>query len=162
MSDLFIVIFETPDGAARLNEALAPMREQQRIETQDTVIASRDADGAVHVETPGNVPVAQTVGGSVWGAVLGAAFMLPVAGAIVGAGVGAIVGQLRDPNLDRAFTEEIAQSLRPGGSALCLWVRHVDEPMLRDTIAAFDGTGRIVQSPLAPEDEARLQSALEP
>ncbi|QYX57215.1 DUF1269 domain-containing protein [Roseovarius sp. SCSIO 43702] len=161
MSELLIVIFESPDGAERLDAALKPLRDEQRLETQDIVIAVRDADGELHLSTPANVPVAQTLGGIAWGAVLGAAFMMPVAGAIAGGAVGAVTGQLRDPGLDSAFTEEIGRTLRPGGSALCLWVRDMDEAALREVVESFDGGGRIVQSPLSPEDEARLQEALD-
>jgi len=161
MSELLIVIFDTPDGADRFNAALQDLRKMQRLETQDTVIARRDMDGGVRLDQPANVPVAQTVGGAVWGLVLGAAFMVPVIGAIAGAGVGAAVGQVRDPGLDSAFTAEIAKTLKPGGSGLCLWVRNMDEKALRDAVAEFEEQGEIVQSPLSPKDEARLQEALD-
>ena len=37
----------------------------------------------------------------------------------------------------------------------------MDEKALRDAVAEFEEQGEIVQSPLSPEDEARLQEALD-
>ncbi|MBJ6371862.1 DUF1269 domain-containing protein [Sedimentitalea arenosa] len=161
MSDLFIVTFDRKDGAEALNAALAPLRAEQRLETQDTNIVTRDADGTVHLHHPVPVPLAQAIGGSVWGLVLGAVFLMPLAGAAVGAGVGALVGRDRDPGVDKAFLEQIGDTLRPGGSALCLWVRHVEEGALEAVLRDFGGGGTILRSPVSPELEERLQAMLD-
>ncbi len=160
MSDLLIVTFEDEKAAFAFDEALAGLRRDMRLETQDTRVVTRDADGDVTLRGPVNVPLAQAVGGSVWGLVLGAAFLMPLAGAAVGAATGALMARERDPGLDRAFLEEIAQAMGPGSSALCLWVRKMDNEAFLDTVRGFDRVGKVIQSPLTPEDEARLQKLL--
>jgi uncharacterized membrane protein len=156
---MLIVAFDGPDDAFALNAALADMRREMAIETQDTEIVTRSEDGEVHLHNTINVPLAQTLGGAVWGLVLGAAFLLPVAGLAVGAATGALVGRGRDPGVDSGFLEELGDKLPRGGSALCLLVRKVDAEGLLRRIKAFPIQGTVLQSPLDRETEARLRAA---
>ncbi len=73
----------------------------------------------------------------------------------------ALVGRDRDPGVDKAFLEQIGDTLRPGGSALCLWVRHVEEGALEAVLRDFGGGGTILRSPVSPELEERLQAMLD-
>ena len=161
MSDLLIIAFETSDGAFELDAHLRGLRRLQKLETQDTKVATRDEIGAVELHGSANVPAMQVVGGTIWGLVLGAAFLVPVAGAMAGAATGAIVGQARDPGVDSGFLKEIAEKLPKGGSALCLLVRDMDTDALLEEIAAFPETGHLIQSPLDGEEEDRLRGLIE-
>jgi len=158
MSDLLIIAFDDEKAAFALHDHLGPLRAQQRLETQDTTIVTREADGTPKLHQPQNVPVAQTVGGTIWGLVLGAAFMVPVAGAAVGAATGALVGRYRDPGVDSAFLKRVAKTLPPGGSALCLLVRDFERDVVIDAIASFPQRGTLIQSPLDEEEERRLRA----
>ncbi len=161
MSDLLIIAFDDDTSAFALHDHLGPLRAQQRLETQDTNIVTRDANGAPSLHQPQNVPVAQTVGGTIWGLILGAAFMVPVAGAAVGAATGALMGRYRDPGVDSGFLNRIAESLPAGGSALCLLVRDWDRDAVIEAIGRFPQRGTLIQSPLDDEDEAHLRALLE-
>ncbi|WP_297771250.1 DUF1269 domain-containing protein [uncultured Roseovarius sp.] len=161
MTDLLIIAFETSDGAFNLDAHLRGLRRLQRLETQDIKVATRDEDGAVQLHGPANVPAMQMVGGTIWGLVLGAAFLVPVAGAVAGAATGAVVGQFRDPGVDSAFLQEIAENLPKGGSALCLLVRDMDTDALFKEISAFSEEGHLIQSPLDGEQEDRLRELLQ-
>lgn len=161
MSELLIVAFDGPDDARALNAALEGMRRDMRIETQDTKIITRDADGTVHLHGTINVPLAQTIGGAVWGLGLGAVFLMPLVGLAAGAVTGAAVGKRRDPGVGSGFLKTLGENLPRGGSALCLWVRDVDSDRLLREIAAFPIPGTVLQSPLPAEADARLRMATE-
>ena len=157
MSDLLIIAFDDDTSAFALHDHLGPLRAEQRLETQDTTIVTRDGDGTPRLHQPQNVPVAQTVGGTIWGLVLGAAFMVPIAGAAVGAATGALLGRYRDPGVDSDFLDRIAGNLPPGGSALCLLVRDLERDAVIEAIGSFPTRGTLIQSPLDGESEARLR-----
>lgn len=161
MSKLLIVAFDNAEGAADLNAALEELRKTRKLETRDVNIVTRDSEGELHLRYPVNIPLMQTLGGGVWGLVLGAVFLLPLAGAAIGAGVGALIGHQRGAGLDASFTSKIGDALKPGGSALCLWVDEVNEPALMRVIDQFDQPGTVVVSPLPPEMEARMQRLLD-
>ena len=158
MSDLLIIAFDDDNAAFALHDHLGPLRAEQRLETQDTTIVTRDADGAPKLHQPQNVPVAQTIGGTIWGLVLGAAFMVPIAGAAVGAATGALIGRYREPGVDKGFLNRIAESLPSGGSALCLLVRDLEREAVMDAIGTFPQSGTLIQSPLNDEAEAQLRA----
>jgi uncharacterized membrane protein len=157
MSDLLIIAFDDENAAFELHDHLGGLRAQQRLVTQDITIVTRDSDGTPTMHRPLNVPVAQTVGGTIWGLVLGAAFMVPIAGAAVGAATGALLGRNRDPGVDSDFLKSIAENLPHGGSALCLLVRDLDKEAVMDAIAEFPRRGTLIQSPLGEEEEAHLR-----
>jgi len=157
MSDLLIIAFDDKDASFALHDHLLGLRAQQRLETQDTTVVTRDKDGTPTMHRPLNVPMAQTVGGTIWGLVLGAAFMVPIAGAAVGAAAGAFVGRNRDPGVDSEFLNSITENLPHGGSALCLLVRDMDRYAVMQAIADFPQRGTLIQSPLDKEEEARLR-----
>lgn len=161
MSELLIIAFDDPSAAFELEKHLGTLRAGNWLETQETTILTRDADGAVQVRRPVNLPLAQAAGGSFWGLVLGAAFAVPVVGAVAGAAAGAVVGRGREPGLSSAFLEETAESLHPGGSALCLLVRDMDAAAVETALDEFPKTGRLVRSPLSDEAEAALRARVE-
>ena len=161
MSELLIIAFDDEQSAVDLAERLQPLREDMRLETQDTALLTRDAEGEVHLKSSGNVPLAQTAGGTVWGLLIGAAFAMPIAGALAGAATGAYVGRDRDPGVDSGFLKELGTTLKPRSSALCLLVRRVDRAALDEVLEAFPKRGRLLQSPFTGVDEAGLRSEVE-
>lgn len=161
MSELLIIAFDDETSAFDLAEHLRPLRDDMWLETQDTTILTRDAEGEVHLNNAANVPLAQTAGGTAWGLLLGAAFAMPIAGALAGAATGAVVGRGRDPGVDSGFLTELGETLKPGSSALCLLVRHVDRAALDKALAAFPTRGRLLQSPYTADEEAGLRAEVE-
>lgn len=160
MSDLLVIVFDSTDAAARMAEALNPERESLQMELQDITVITRDEGGRIAAHEPVNVLAAQTLGGVGWGLVIGAAFLMPVAGAVAGAAAGAAVGMMRDPNIDRDFLKRIGETLKPGGSALCLLVRRMEPEALMNRVRAEGLSGELITSPLPEAEEKRLRAAL--
>ena len=161
MSELLIIAFDDEQSAFDLAERLQPLKDDMQLETQDTTIMTRDAEGDVHLHNAVNVPLAQTAGGTVWGLLIGAAFAMPVAGALAGAATGAMVGRERDPGVNSDFLKELGATLKPGSSAVCLLVRHVDRAALDEVLEAFTVRGHLLQSPYTPDEEGGLRSEVE-
>lgn len=166
MSDLLIIAFDDEAAAFELDSHLQPLRADSRLKSEDTAIATRDSQGHVRIHGPNdgeprNIPLAQTAGGTIWGLVIGAAFAVPVAGAVTGAAAGALVGRDRDPKVKPGYLNEIAETLRPGGSALCLLVHEMDHKALAAALESFPKPGRLVTSPFTGDDEAALRAQVE-
>lgn len=161
MSDLLIIAFDDARAAFDLAKHLQPLKDDMRLETQDTTIVTRDAQGEVHLHNAVNVPLAQAAGGTAWGFLLGAAFAMPIAGAMAGATTGAMLGRERDPGVDSDFLKELGETLRPGSSALCLLVRKVDRAALFEALDAFPTRGYLLQSPYTPDEEVGLRAGVE-
>lgn len=166
MSDLLIIAFDDEAAGFELDSHLEPLRAGKRLKAEDTAVVTRDAQGHIslhgaHGSGPGGIPLAQAAGGTIWGLVIGAAFAVPVAGAVAGAATGALVGRDRDPKVKPGYLEEIAETLRPGGSALCLLVHDLDRTALTAALDSFPKPGRLIKSPLSAEDEAALRAQVE-
>jgi uncharacterized membrane protein len=99
---------------------------------------------------------------AVWGSLVGLLFLNPLAGmavgGLIGAGSGALSGSLVDYGIDDNFIRQIADTLQPNTSALFVLVRKVQPEKVLAELSQF--RGRVLRSSLAPEQEARLQSAL--
>lgn len=160
MSDMFITVFDTPDGAGKLAEALAPLRRDYALQVQDVTIVKRDAQGKISLETPGNVPLLQIAGGAFWGVMFGTIVTFPLAGAAVGAVVGAVTATDHDPGISSAFTDRLGETLKPGGSALCMLVRDVEAPELLDAVARAEVQGEVVTAPVPEPQAEELRGAL--
>lgn len=161
MSGLLIIAFEDATGGFELEAHLRDIRREQRLEAQDITVVTRDEGGEVHLHEHENVPLMQTLGGAVWGLVIGAAFLMPGPGAVAGAAIGGLTGQMRDPGVDSDFLLELAEALKPGGSALCIWVRNFEDDALLAAIRKFPKPGHLIQSPLDEETEVRLRMEVE-
>ncbi len=166
MSDLLIIAFDDEAAGFELETHLRPLRADSRLRVEDSAIVIRDSQGHVRISGPNdgeprNIPLAQAAGGTIWGLVIGAAFAVPVAGAVTGAAAGALVGHDRDPKVRPGYLEEIAETLRPGGSALCMLVHDMDHTALTAALDSFPKPGRLVKSPLSPDDEAVLRAQVE-
>ena len=77
----------------------------------------------------------------------------------MGAGAGAISGALSDVGINDRFMEELASHFKPGSSALFVLVRKVTPDKVLGELQGCGG--KIIQTSLSHEDEAKLQAALD-
>ncbi len=89
---------------------------------------------------------------------IGLIFLNPLLGAVAGATAGAISGALTDVGINNNFMKEIASGFQNGSSALFVLVRKATPDKVR---AELEGSGgKILQTSLTHEEEAKLQTAL--
>ena len=167
MAELVVVGFEDPSEADRVLTELARMQKEYLIDLEDAVVAIRTPDGKVRlkqsVDLVGVGAASGGMWGAMWGAVVGLLFINPLlglaTGAALGAGAGALSGKLVDYGIKDDFIRDLAETLKPNSSALFLLVRKVQPEKVLQELSRF--RGRILRSSLSPDQEARLQKALE-
>jgi hypothetical protein len=79
----------------------------------------------------------------------------------VGAGAGALSGALTDIGLDDGFLREVGGSLDHGGAALGVLLHRMTADRVLDRIGRMGMRGRVVQTSLPGDVEARLRAHLE-
>jgi uncharacterized membrane protein len=78
--------------------------------------------------------------------------------AIFGAAVGALSGALTDIGIDDNFIQELGNTIEPGTSAIFILVRKSTPDKVLEDLSKFEG--KVLQTSLSYEDEAKLQAAL--
>ncbi len=122
-----------------------------------TVLAIKD--GKVKLHQINNLTAYGAASGSFWGLLVGMIFMMPLVGMAVGAASGALGGALSDVGINDNVMKELAANLQPGTSELFVLVRKATPDKV---LAELQGTGgKIIQTSLTHEDEAKLQAALD-
>jgi uncharacterized membrane protein len=159
MSDLIVIGYENPFQAEEVRLKLLKLQRDYLIDLEDAVVAVRDADGKVRLNQIFKLTQAGAVGGGFWGALIGMLFLNPLLGAAVGAGAGAISGALSDVGINDDFMKNLAQTFKPGTSALFVLVRKATPDKVLDELGGSGG--KIIQTSLSHDDEAKLQAALD-
>ena len=159
MSDLIVIGYDDPFKAEETRLKLAKMQKGYLIDLEDAVVAVKDRDGKIRLNQAYPLTQMGAVGGGFWGALIGMLFLNPLLGAAVGAGAGAISGALSDVGINDTFMKDLAQSFQPGTSALFVLGRKATPDKVLEELRGAGG--RIIQTSLSHEDEAKLQAALD-
>lgn len=159
MSELIVIGYDNPFQAEEVRIKLLKLQQDYLIDLEDAVVATKGADGKVKLNQVYKLTQAGAVAGGFWGALVGMLFLNPLFGAAVGAGAGAISGALTDVGINDDFMTHLAETFKPGTSALFILVRKVTpDKVLRELEGAG---GKIIQTSLSHDDEAKLQAALD-
>lgn len=161
MSDLIAVAFDDPTKAFDLRARLVELQKEYLIEMGDVVVVTRDEKGKVHLHQAVNLTAAGAMGGGFWGMLIGMLFLNPLLGLAAGAGVGALSGYLSDIGINDAFMKQLGEELTSGSAALFVLVRKATGDKVRERIADFAGTGKILQTSLDKDTEEQLRAVLE-
>lgn len=160
MSDLLVIAFDDEASGFELRAELVKLQSEYLIKLEDAVVVTRPAADDIQLHQAMNLTAAGALGGTFWGTLVGLLFLNPLVGAAVGAGSGALAGYLSDYGVNDDFMREVGQKVTPGGSAVFLLVREMTADKVLDRIKDFHKRGRVIQSSLSNEDEARLREAL--
>lgn len=159
MSELIVIGYDNLFQAEEVRMKLLKMQRDYLIDLEDAVVASKDANGKVKLNQVYRLTEAGAIGGGFWGALIGMLFLNPLLGAAVGAGAGAISGALTDVGINDDFMKKLAETFKPGTSALFILVRKATPDKVLDELRGAGG--KIIQTSLSHEDEAKLQAALD-
>lgn len=161
MSDLVVVAFPDEATAFEARAELVRLQKDYLIEMEDAVVVTRDASGAVKLHQAVNLTTAGALGGTMWGALIGMLFLNPLLGAAAGAGAGAISGALTDIGINDGFLKDVGQALDKGQSAVAVLIRKMTADKVLARMQTFRAKGRVIQTSLSDEAEAKLRAALE-
>ncbi|MGA8054974.1 MAG: DUF1269 domain-containing protein [Burkholderiales bacterium] len=161
MSSLVAVVFDDETTAFEMRAALAKMQKEYLIEMEDAVVVTKDMDGKAKLHQAVNLTAAGAVGGGFWGMLIGMIFLNPLIGAAAGAAGGALSGKFTDIGISDKMMQDVAQSFKPGTSALFVLVKKATGDKVLDGLKQFAGKGKVFQTSLSKDDEAALRAALE-
>lgn len=161
MSDLIAIVFEDESTAFEMRAELAKLQREYLIEMEDAVVVTKNEKGKVKLHQAVNLTATGAVSGSFWGMLIGFLFLNPILGMAVGAGAGAISGALSDIGIDDNMMKQMAESLKPGCSALFVLVRKVTADKVLEDLKKFSGKGKVFKTSLDKEKEDALRAALE-
>lgn len=160
-SRLLVLGFDDENSAFDLRSVLFDLEDASLIELADAVVATRSRDGRVRLHQSMTLVAGHMAAGSVAGLVAGLLLANPLLGIVAGGGVGALSGVLSDRGIPDPFMQELATTLKPGGSALFLSIRKSDPDQILARLGAFAGRGRLLQTTIPSDDEVRLREFFE-
>jgi uncharacterized membrane protein len=156
MSKLVVITFDNPGEAREARRALDKL-DREYFELIDAEVITKDAGGRVEVA---NELESSTRTGAVIGGLLGG-LLVPVVGIVLGAGGGALAGKAVEPGVEEEFVDQVAEVLKPGGSALAFLFDAYEKYDLPDIIAVLRPfKGAVYQTTLSYEGEKALRQAL--
>ena len=159
MADLIVIEYDDIHKAEEVRLKLQKMERDYLVDLADAVVATKDEKGKVRLNQIHNLTASRAVSGGYWGALIGLLFLNPLLGAAVGVTAGAVSGALTDVGINNNFMKEIANGFQNRSSALFVLVRKVTPDKVR---AELEGSGgKILQTSLTHEEEAKLQAALD-
>ncbi|MCG6973565.1 MAG: DUF1269 domain-containing protein [Desulfobacterales bacterium] len=138
---------------------LSKLQKEYLIEMEDVVVVTKNEKGKVKLHQAVNLTAAGAVGGTFWGMLIGLIFLNPLLGAAVGAGAGAISGKLADIGISDKFMKELAETFKPGSSALFVLVRRSTPDKVLDQLKGFKG--KVIKTSLTADKEEELRKVLE-
>jgi len=161
MSNLVVIAFDDEQTAFQMRSALVGLQRQYLIEMEDVVVVSKDDKGEVKLHQAINLTAAGAAGGGFWGLLIGTLFLNPLLGVAVGAGAGALSGKLSDIGINDDFMKGLAESFKPGCSAVFVLVRKATPDKVVEGLAEFRGKGKLLQTSLSRDEEDSLRAAIE-
>jgi len=160
MSKLVAVLFDDETTAFEMRAALLKMQTQYLIEMEDSVVVTKTQKGTIKLDQAVNLTASGAVGGGFWGLLIGFLFLNPFLGAAIGAAAGAVSAQFQDIGIDDQMMRDLAQSFKPGSSALFVLIRRATTEKVLDGLKQFAGKAKVFQTSLNKDDEAALRDAL--
>jgi uncharacterized membrane protein len=157
-SNVVVLGFENQYGAEAMLETIQKWQEEELIELEDAVIASRGRGGDVQIEQTHKQGGRFALRGGGAGLLAGLLLGGPIVGLVGGLAAGGIAGALKDYGLDDTFVKEVSQWVQPETSALFLLVKEAKADEVLEKLRPHGAT--VLTTTLAPEQEQRLRQAL--
>ena len=157
MSDLIVIGFSDEFKADEVLLDLRRLELDYLIDLEDAAIVVRNQNGKVRVKQTQELVASGALSGGFWGLLIGLMFFEPLLG-VLGAAMGALSGSLTDVGIDDDFIRELGNTIEPGTSAIFILVRKSTPDKVLEDLSKFEG--KVLQTSLTHEDEAKLQEAL--
>lgn len=158
MANLIVIGFEDEHRAQEVRLALLKMQREYLVDLEDAVVAVKQKNGKIKLHQIHDLTATGALTGGLWGTLIGCLFLSPLLGAAVGAAAGGISGALTDIGIDDQFMKQVSANLEPGTSALFALIRRATPDKVLDELQGFGG--KVLQTSLTHEEEAKLQTAL--
>jgi uncharacterized membrane protein len=161
MSDLVVISFPQEQLAFEMRAELAKLQKEYLIDMEDVVVVTKDDAGKVKLHQAVSLTAMGAVGGGFWGMLIVMLFRNPLWGVAVGAVAGALSGKLTDIGVNDEFMKELANSFKPGCSAIFILVRKATADKVLEALKPFHGKGKVLQTSLTKDKETELRKVIE-
>jgi uncharacterized membrane protein len=160
MATITVLKFNTPDGAAQMQNKIISLQKMELIKVQDAAIVTWP-QGAKSPKTKQLVSLAGigALQGAFWGMLFGLIFFLPFFGLAVGAAMGALSGKMADYGISDEFIRKIREQVTEGTSALFLMTSDAVQDKVFDELKGYDF--ELIASNLTKDQEDQLRAAFE-
>jgi uncharacterized membrane protein len=162
MSELFVVAFDDELKAEQVRLDLLSLKHGHLVDVEEAVVVIRTVSGKVRMHHATHFTAPGALGGGFLGMMAGLMLLNPVLaviGGLTGSALGAVAGALKELGIDEPFMKELASPLKPGSSALFILVKEGQPEQVCAEVETFGG--KIIQTRLAHQDEAKLGAALD-
>jgi uncharacterized membrane protein len=121
----------------------------------------KDANGKVTLHRAHDLPATGAANSDFWGTLVSLLFSARFFGLGISTGgtPETVSGALRDVGINDPFIEQLSAAFKPGTSALFVLVRQVAPDRVLEAIKPYGG--KVLQTSLSHESEARLRAALD-
>ncbi len=158
-SNLTVIVFDDELKAEEARLKLLKLQREGFVELEDAVVVVKEADGKVKVHQMHKMTRKGGVAGSITGLIVGSILLSPLFGVVFGAVTGAVSASLTDVGIDDRFMKDLAESFRPGSSALFTLVRRADPERVAEE--CFGLGGKVLVNSVSREREALIQAFLD-
>ena len=159
MSELIVLGFDDTATADTVVPELQTLQSEGLLELADWARVIRGLDGKIDVRQGTSTTGIGAAGGALWGMLFGLLFLMPLAGLAIGAATGAIAGKLTDVGIDDKFIKDVGGQLKPGTSALFLYVVQATSDRVVDRLKQYDPT--VLRTSLSRDAEEQLRTAMQ-
>ncbi len=159
MANLLVVLYEDQYRAKEVMKELKELKENKHLEIDDAAYVTKDNNGQFHVHQEHSLAKSGAVAGGMGGLIAGLLFTVPVAGLAVGAAAGAFAGKKSDIGIDDKVIKAINDDMRLNTSAIFVLAHDVNREAVLPIFTKYGG--KVVQTTVSAEDEAKLQSMLD-
>jgi uncharacterized membrane protein len=158
MSKLVVIAYDDQFKAEEVRTKLRKLQQDHLIDLEEALVAVKDDQGEVTLLQMYKPAAEVEVRKGFWNTLVGAVVMNPVLGMASDARGGAIRGALAGAGVDEEFLKDLAATFKNGSSVLFVLARQASPEKL---LTALQGTGgKVLETTLSHQDEAKLQVAL--
>lgn len=159
MSNLVVVLYNDQFRAKEVMKELRTLRDNKQLGIDDAAYVTKDSQGNFHIHQEQSLTKGGAVAGGMGGLIAGLLFTIPIAGLAVGAAVGVAAAKRHDIGIDDKMIKAINDDMRLNTSAIFLLVHDVNRDAVMPIFAKYGG--KVMQTTVSAEDEAKLQEMLD-
>jgi uncharacterized membrane protein len=159
MANLVVVMYDDQYRAKEVMNELKTLKENKQLQIDDAAYVTKDNEGRFKVHQEHSLTKSGAVAGGLGGLVAGLLFTIPVAGLAVGAAAGVMAAKAQDYGIDDKVIKAINDDMRLNTSAIFLLVHEVNRDAVLPIFTKYGG--KVVQTTVSAEDEAKLQAMLD-
>jgi uncharacterized membrane protein len=159
MAELVVIGYPDTETAQKALDTVQQLEKDLILQTGGAAVVRKTTEGKVEMVTKTGATSAGAAMGGFWGLLFGLLFLIPVGGLIIGGLMGAVMGTISGWGIKDEFRSRAADVLKPGGSALVLFVAKATPDKALAALAPLGG--EVLRTSLSEDAEKEIQHALD-